>query len=73
MEFAGETRSDARMASEGPALREHRDREVSPTGRHRDLEVSPTRRALSSERAAHRQVPIFHRSAGPVTAALSEL
>ena len=46
LEIAGETRSDARMeTSEGPALREHRDREVSPTGMHRwnrDREVSPT-------------------------------
>ena len=32
MEIAGETRSDARLASEDPALREHRDQEVSPTG-----------------------------------------
>ena len=49
MEFAGETRSDARVASEGPrttnkkrflsyrgglspAIRDNRDREVSPTG-----------------------------------------
>ena len=31
MAIAGDTRSDARMASEGPALREHRDQEVSPT------------------------------------------
>ena len=32
MDNAGETRSDARVASEGPALREHRDQEGSPTG-----------------------------------------
>ena len=32
MDNAGETRSDARLeTSEGPALREHRDQEVSPT------------------------------------------
>ena len=31
---------------------------------HRDREVSPTKRALRSGGPAHRQVPIFHRSAG---------
>ena len=37
MELAGETLSDARMASEGPTLREHRDQEVSPTVLHRNM------------------------------------
>ena len=33
--------SNAR-GGQAPALREHRDQEVSPTGVHRDQEVSPT-------------------------------
>ena len=33
---------DGARGGQAPALREHRDREVSPTGGHRDWEVSPT-------------------------------
>ena len=39
MELAGETLSDARVASEGPALRENQDREGYPTVLHRDMKL----------------------------------
>ena len=50
MELAGKTRSHARMASEGPALRENQDWEVSPTELHRDQEASPTEDIASIEK-----------------------
>ena len=50
MDNAGETRSDARVASEGPALREHRDREGSPTGVCRDRVASEGPRPTMKKR-----------------------
>ena len=51
MDNAGETRSDARVVSEGPALRENQDPEDAPTVLHRDREVSPTPEGIKTGRA----------------------